>query len=50
MALFAVQRGVCPGCGIYQPHFLRFEADHIVVLAADGRTEVRNLQDAGSSG
>ena len=26
MALFAVQRGVCPGCGIYLPHFLRFEA------------------------
>ena len=44
MALFAVQRGVCPGCGIYLPHYLRFEADHIVALADDGETEVRNLQ------
>ena len=44
MGLFAVQRGVCPGCGIYLPHFLRFEADHIVALADDGKTEVRNLQ------
>ena len=44
MALFAVQRGICPGCGIYLPHYLRFEADHIVVLADDGETEERNLQ------
>ena len=44
MALYAVQRGVCPGCGIYLPHYLRFEADHIVALADDGRTEERNLQ------
>ena len=44
MALYAVQRGVCPGCGIYLPHFLRFEADHIVALADDGETEERNLQ------
>ena len=42
--LFAVQRGFCPGCGIYQPHYLRFEVDHIVALADDGRTEERNLQ------
>ena len=42
--LFAVQRGICPGCGIYQPHYLRFEVDHIVALADDGRTEERNLQ------
>ena len=37
--LFAVQRGFCPGCGIYLPHYLRFEVDHIVALADDGRTE-----------
>ena len=42
--LFAVQRGICPGCGIYLPHYLRFEVDHIVALADDGRTEERNLQ------
>ena len=44
MAMFAVQQGVCPGCGIYLPHYLRFEADHIVELADDGETKVRNLQ------
>ena len=43
-SLFAVQRGICPGCGIYLPHYLRFEVDHIVALADDGRTEQRNLQ------
>ena len=44
MALYAVQRGICPGCGFHQPHYLRFEADHIVALADDGQTERRNLQ------
>ena len=44
MALYAVQRGICPGCGFYQPHYLRFEADHIVALVDDGKTERRNLQ------
>ena len=44
MALYAVQRGICPGCGFYQPHYLRFEADHIVALADDGKTEQRNIQ------
>ena len=44
MALFAVQHGVCPGCGIYLPHYLRFDVDHIVALADDGKTEERNLQ------
>ena len=44
IALYAVQRGICPGCGFYQPHFLRFEADHIVALADDGVSEERNLQ------
>ena len=39
-----MQRGVCPGCGIYLPHYLRFEADYIMALADDGETEVRNLQ------
>ena len=42
--LFAVQRGFCPGCGIYLPHYLRFEVDHIVALTYDGTTEQRNLQ------
>ena len=44
MALYVVQRGICPGCGFYQPHFLRFEVDHIIALADDGKTEERNLQ------
>ena len=44
MGLYAVQRGVCPGCGFHQPHHLRFEADHIVALSDDGEDEVRNLQ------
>ena len=44
MGLYSVQRGVCPGCGFYLPHYLRFEADHILALADDGETEVRNLQ------
>ena len=44
--LFAVQRGISPRCGIYLPHYLRFEVDHIVALANDGRTEERNLQPA----
>ena len=39
-----MQRGVCPGCGIYQPHYLRFDVDQIVALADDGTTEERNLQ------
>ena len=43
-ALFAVQRGVCPGCAIHLPHSLRFDVDHIVALADDGKTEERNLQ------
>ena len=44
IALYAVQRGVCPGCGFHQPHHLRFEVDHIVALSDDGEHEVRNLQ------
>ena len=40
MALYAVQRGVCPGCGIFPPHFLRFEVDHIVALADNVATGV----------
>ena len=32
IALYAAQRGVCPGCGFHQPHHLRFEMDHIVAL------------------
>ena len=44
VALFAVQRGICPGCGIYLPHhYLRFEVDHIVALADHGRTEEREF-------
>ena len=44
MALYVAQRGVCPGCGFHQPHYLRFEVDHIVALSDDGEHEVRNLQ------
>ena len=44
IALYAVQRGICPGCGFYQPHYLRFEADHIIALADDGKTERKNIQ------
>ena len=44
MGLYAVQRGVCPGCGFHQPHHLRFEVDHILALSDDGKDEVRNLQ------
>ena len=44
MALYAVQRGICPGCGFHQPHHLRFEADHILALSDDGEHQVRNLQ------
>ena len=44
MALYLVQRGVCPGCGVHQPHHLRFEVDHIVALSDDGEDETRNLQ------
>ena len=44
MGLYAVQRGVCPGCGFHQPHHLRFEIDHIVALSDDGEHETRNLQ------
>ncbi len=44
MGLYAVQRGVCPGCGFHQPHHLRFEVDHIVALSDNGEDEVRNLQ------
>ena len=44
IALYAVQRGVCPGCGFHMPHYLRFEVDHIIALADDGKAEHRNLQ------
>ena len=45
MALYSVQRGVCPGCGFHQPHHLRFEIDHIVALSSDdGEHETHNLQ------
>ena len=43
-SLFAGQRGICPGWGIYMPLYLRFEVDHIVALADDGKTDQRNLQ------
>ena len=39
MALYSVQRGMCPGCGFHQPHHLRFEVDHIVALSDDGEHE-----------
>ena len=44
ICLYAVQRGVCPGCGIHLPHYLRFEVDHILALSNDGEHEVRNWQ------
>ena len=44
MGLYAVQRGVCPGCGFHQPHHRRFDVDHIVALSDDGMDEVHNLQ------
>ena len=44
ITLHAAQRGVCPGCGFHQPHYRRFEVDHIVALSDDGEDEVRNLQ------
>ena len=40
-ALFAVQRGICPGCGIYLPHYMRFEVDHNVAFSDEGETEER---------
>ena len=43
MVLYAVQRGVCPGCGFYLPHYLRCEVDDIVALAG-GRTPKKNLK------
>ncbi len=42
MCLYAVQRGICPGCGIYLPHYLRFDVDHILALSDDGKHQVRN--------
>ena len=44
ICLYAVQRGVCPGCGIHLPHYLRFEVDHILALSDDGELQVRNWQ------
>ena len=44
VCLYAVQRGICPGCGIHLPHYLRFEVDHILALSDDGEHEVRNWQ------
>ena len=44
MCLYAIQRGICPGCGIHLPHYLRFELDHILALSDDGEHEVRNWQ------
>ena len=38
-ALFAVQRGLCPGCGFSLPHFLRCDLDYFVALSDDGGTE-----------
>lgn len=43
MGLYAVQHGICPGCGFYLPHYLRCEVDDIVALAG-GRTPKKNLK------
>lgn len=37
-ALFAVQRGLCPGCGFSLPHFLQCDLDYVVALSDDGTT------------
>ena len=39
ICLYAVQRGICPGCVIHLPHCLRFELDHILALGDDGERE-----------
>ena len=44
ICLYAVQRGVGPGCGIHLPHYLRFEVDHILALSDEGEHQVRNWQ------
>lgn len=44
MCLYTVQRGLCPGCGIHLPHYLRFEVDHILALSDDGEHQVKNWQ------
>ena len=44
MGLYAVQRGICPGCGFHQPHHLRFEIDHILALSDDGDHQTCNWQ------
>ncbi len=36
--LFAVQRGLCSGCGFSLPYFLRCELDYAVALFDDGRS------------
>ena len=36
--LFAVQRGLCPGCGFSLPHFMRCDFDYVVALSDDGGT------------
>ena len=44
MGLYAVQRGICPGCGFHQPHHLRFEIDHVLALSDGGGHQARNWQ------
>ena len=36
--------GMCPGCEVYLPHYLRPEADQVVAVAEDGERKVTNLQ------
>ena len=44
ICLYAVQRGICPGCGIHLPHYLRFDVDHILALSDNGEHQMRNWQ------
>ena len=44
MTLFAVQRGICPGCGFSLPNFLRCDLDCIVELSDGGGTKGKNLK------
>ena len=44
ICLYAVQRGICPGCGIHLSYYLRFDVDHILALSDDGEHQKRNWQ------
>ena len=35
---------MCPGCGVYLPHYFRPEAAQVVAVAEEGERKVTNLQ------